>query len=51
MFKNFLPLFGMLLLAVTCCNKATAQYFYKDIWNPQQLIKEMTILKNEKANN
>ena len=48
MFKNFLPLFGGLLLAATCCNKANAQYFYKDIWNPQQLTKEMSILKNEK---
>jgi len=48
MLKNFLPLFGMLLLTTTCCNKATAQYFYKDIWSPQQLIKEMSILKSEK---
>lgn len=48
MLKNFLPLFGMLLLTASCCDKATAQYFYKDIWNPQQLTKEMAILKNEK---
>lgn len=48
MFRNFLPLFGMLLLASTSYNKAIAQYFYKDIWHPQQLTKEMSILKNEK---
>src|SRR5215211_656280 len=48
MFRNFLLPFGMVLLAAICCNKATAQYFYKDIWNPRQLTKEMSILKNEK---
>lgn len=48
MFRNFLLLSGMLLLTAACSNNATAQYFYKDIWNPQQLAKEMAILKNEK---
>src|SRR5215211_8212796 len=48
MFRNFLLPFGMVLLAAICCNKATAQYFYKDIWNPRQLTKEMSILKDEK---
>jgi hypothetical protein len=48
MLKKKLPLLIMLLLAATCCDKALAQYFYKDIWNPQQLTKEMSILKNEK---
>ena len=27
--------------------RATAQYFYKDIWSNEQLIKEFSILKNE----
>jgi hypothetical protein len=48
MFRNILIFFGTLLLTANCYNKVAAQYFYKDIWSPQQLTKEMGILKNEK---
>lgn len=45
MLKKFLSFFCILLI---CSGNVKAQYFYKDIWNPQQLDKEMAILKNEK---
>lgn len=48
MFRAFLPLLSTLLLLQTWCITVTAQYFYKDIWNPQQLAAEMAILKNER---
>ena len=48
MFRNLLSVFCLLLITTICCDKVTAQYFYKDIWSPQQLTKEMNSLKNEK---
>lgn len=44
--KN-LHFFYALLATIFFYNKTTAQYYYKDIWNPQQLIKEMSALKNQ----
>ncbi len=37
----------LLVFMFTISLTARAQYFYKDIWNNQQLIKEFSILKNE----
>jgi hypothetical protein len=48
MFRNSLSIFCALLLTTIWCNKITAQYFYKDVWSPQQLMKEMNSLKSEK---
>jgi hypothetical protein len=45
MLRNFL---SFLCVLITYSGNLTAQYFYKDIWNPQQLNKELAILKNEK---
>ncbi|MEO6637504.1 MAG: hypothetical protein ABIN25_04465 [Ginsengibacter sp.] len=39
-----LPVFLFLFILIS---PAEAQYFYKDIWNNQQLSKEFSILKNE----
>ncbi len=40
----FIPVF---LVLFTMISPVEAQYFYKDIWNNQQLSKEFSILKNE----
>ncbi len=46
MYNRFLLFFG--LLFISCfTNIVFAQYFYKDIWNNQLLVKEFLILKNE----
>ena len=47
MFGSFLTFFSTSLLMMSWCNTLKAQYYYKDLWNPQQLIKEMAILKHE----
>jgi YD repeat-containing protein len=41
--------FYLALLVVTCLFSISAysQYYYKDIWNNQQLVKEFNILKND----
>ncbi|MEO6290348.1 MAG: hypothetical protein ABIO76_10520, partial [Ginsengibacter sp.] len=41
----FIPFFIFLLLPAFALK---AQYYYKDIWNNQQLTTEFSILKNEK---
>ncbi len=40
----YTPVFLFLFITIS---PARAQYFYKDIWNNQQLTKEFSILKNE----
>jgi YD repeat-containing protein len=40
----FYPFFSLLFFVFTI--SANAQYYYKDIWNNQQLVKEFNILKN-----
>lgn len=45
---RFLLFFNMIVISIFCCNNTTAQYFYKDIWNSQQLNKEISLLKNQK---
>src|SRR5687768_4821043 len=47
MSRSFLTFFSTSLLMMNWCNALKAQYYHKDIWNPQQLIKEMAILKQE----
>ncbi len=44
LFHFYIPVF---LFLFTIISPAKAQYFYKDIWNNQQLSKEFSILKNE----
>lgn len=39
--------FLFFILSSIVTSAVNAQYFYKDIWNTQQLIKEFSILKNE----
>lgn len=45
MFKHFF----FFCAAVLFCTGVAAQYFYKDIWNTGQLIKDMSLLKQEKV--
>ncbi len=45
--KRFPTLFFSFLLTATYCNILPAQYYHKDIWNAQQLTKEMAIIKQE----
>ncbi|HUS02932.1 MAG TPA: hypothetical protein VMY77_14440 [Chitinophagaceae bacterium] len=47
MFRFYSKLFTAVILLVSVCVNANAQFFYKDIWVNQQLIKEFAILKNE----
>ena len=47
MSRKYLLFFCALLSIIISYTKATAQYYYKDIWNPQQLSKEMSVLKNQ----
>src|SRR5450432_227894 len=48
MFRNFFCLSLIVLVMNLWCGNVTAQYFYKDLWNPLQLTKEMSVLKSEK---
>ena len=47
MCRSFLAFFSISLLTLSWCKTLKAQYYYKDIWNPQHIIKEMAILKHE----
>ncbi len=44
--KTIIYCIPFLLLTFIFSFPATAQYYYKDIWNNQQLVKEFNILKN-----
>lgn len=48
MFRLYAKFFTAAILLVGVFTNASAQFFYKDIWVNQQLIKEFAILKNEK---
>jgi YD repeat-containing protein len=45
--KFFFNLFFLLLLLLLFSFPTNAQYFYKDIWSNEQLMKEFSILKNK----
>ena len=47
--STYLVILTVFMLFVSC--DTSAQYYYKDIWNNQQLNKEFNILKNEKIRN
>ncbi|SRR5258706_7305670 len=47
MSRKYLLFFCALSLILISYTEATAQYYYKDIWNPQQLTKEISVLKNQ----
>src|SRR5687767_912371 len=46
MFRFYSKIFASVIVIFSVAN-ANAQFFYKDIWINQQLIKEFAILKNE----
>ena len=43
----YTKLFSITSILLALCSGVNAQYFYKDIWTNQQLIKEFALLKNE----
>lgn len=47
MLRFYSKIFTCLIVSIALIPAAYAQFFYKDIWNIQQLIKEFSILKNE----
>ncbi len=47
MFHYHTKAFGCIIIFIVFYSVASAQYFYKDIWTNQQLVKEFGILKNE----
>ncbi len=47
MLRFYSKIFAGISLLIALSSVAKAQFYYKDIWNPQQLIKEMAIVKNE----
>jgi hypothetical protein len=47
MFHYHTKIFGCIIIFIALYSVANAQYFYKDIWTNQQLVKEFGILKNE----
>jgi hypothetical protein len=47
MFRFYSKFFTAAILLFGCLVKTNAQFYYKDIWVNQQLIKEFSVLKNE----
>ena len=47
MLRQSYNLFSCIILIFTLISQVQAQYFYKDIWSTQQMIKEFAALKNE----
>ena len=47
MLRQSFNFFSCIILIFVAVSQAQAQYFYKDIWSTQQMIKEFASLKNE----
>jgi hypothetical protein len=47
MLRFYSKIFAGISLLIALSSVAKAQFYYKDIWNSQQLIKEMAIVKHE----
>lgn len=48
MLKCYIYFLGLCLFLCTISLNAMSQYFYKDLWNAQQVIKELSVLKSQR---